>query len=91
MFFVLLKMILIKVQSSTRKLKKDNSVITELIVVIKALRYYNENEFKKEVTIVHDCNEISMFATSYGKSRNNFMNNYIRELVKLYNLLNVRF
>ncbi|ABR31520.1 ribonuclease H [Thermosipho melanesiensis] len=71
-------------------LKNANSVVAELVAVINALRYCERNNITN-VTIVHDYNEIPMFATAYRKTKNRKINSYIYELKRLYNKLDVSF
>ncbi|MBB6062821.1 ribonuclease HI [Thermosipho japonicus] len=71
-------------------INRGNSIIAELLGVIKALEYCN-NLGVKEVTIIHDYNEIPMLASFYRNTKNPYINSYAKKLRKLYQQLDVSF
>jgi ribonuclease HI len=72
------------------EIKRGNSIIAELLGVIKALEYCN-NLGVKEVTIIHDYNEIPMLASSYRNTKNPYINSYARKLRQFCQQLQVSF
>ncbi|ANQ54530.1 ribonuclease H [Thermosipho sp. 1063] len=81
---------IIDVRKTAKRIKKGNSVISELLGVVMALKYCKMKGIS-QVTIVHDYNEIPMFASSYRRTKNHIVNNYIKELIKLKNQIDVSF
>ncbi len=78
------------VQKEAMILRNGNSVTAELIGVIKALEYC-QNQGIQEVTIIHDYNEIPMFAFSYRKTKNPSINSYVRKLREMRETIKVSF
>ncbi|ONN26556.1 hypothetical protein XJ44_08840 [Thermosipho affectus] len=81
---------IIDVRKGTKMIKGGNSVVAELLGVVRALKYCKTKGITS-VTIVHDYNKIPIFASSCIRTRNGIINDYIRNLVTLKRQLNVSF
>ncbi|QTA38417.1 reverse transcriptase-like protein [Thermosipho ferrireducens] len=81
---------ILKIKKGARYLKKGNSVISEIIGTIEALKYCAKNNIKN-VVIYHDYNELPMFASKYRRTKNPIINAYIKTLSKMREDTNISF
>lgn len=89
-FAIVLNEQIIYTYKNAMRIKYGNSVLAELIGVINALEFCLKNGIEK-VTIVHDYDEIPMYASLFRRSKNSKINFYARRLRDLCQKIDVSF